>query len=302
MTSTRSGIVFRLLRVLALPLLAGLLSLDAAAQADAPALWRIAGPKGGTLYLFGSFHLLPPSVKWRTPQVERALQDSSAVVMELDPAVANDPQAMLQLVMKHGVLPPGETLPAVLPPALNADLERTAGGFGLPPANLAPMRPWLAALTLSVQFIASKGYDPKQGVDNRIADWARASDREILSLETAEAQLRAFADLSRAEEIDLLRVTLEQIREMPQILDQILDAYRRGDVAKLESTLNAGMDAVPALRKRLLRDRHAKWLPQIEKMLADGRTRFLVVGAAHFTGKDGLIALLRARGLKVEGP
>lgn len=302
MTLTRNGILFRRLRILALSLFAGLLALEAAAQADAPALWRIAGPKGGTLYLFGSFHLLPPSVRWRTPQVERALQASSAVVMEIDPAVANDPQTMLQLVMKHGVLSPGETLSTVLPPALNADLERTAGEFGLPSANLAPMRPWLAALTVSVQFIASKGFDPKAGVDHQIADWARANGREIRSLETAEAQLRAFADLSRAEEIDLLRVTLEQIREMPQILDQILAAYRTGDVAKLESTLNAGMDAVPALRKRLLRDRHAKWLPQIERMLADGRTRFLVVGAAHFTGKDGVIALLRAKGLKVDGP
>ena len=292
----------KLLRVFALSLAAGLLALDAAAQADAPALWRIDGPQGGTLYLFGSFHLLPPSVKWRTAQVERALKESSAVVMELDPAVANDPQAMMQLVMKHGVLPPGETLPAVLPAALNADLERTAASFGLPPANLAPMRPWLAALTVSVQFIASKGFDPKAGVDNQIADWARANRREIVSLETAEAQLRAFADLSRAEEIDLLRVTLEQIRDMPQILDQILAAYRKGDVAMLETTLNAGMDAVPALRKRLLRDRHEQWLPQIERMIADGRSRFLVVGAAHFTGKDGLIALLRARGIKVEGP
>lgn len=272
------------------------------AQADTPALWRIQGAKGARVYLFGSFHLLPPSVKWRTPQVERALQDSSAVVMELDPAIANDPQTMMKLVMKYGVLKPGETLPAVLPAALNTELERTAGAFGLPAANLAPMRPWLAALTVSVQFIASKGFDPAAGVDNQIADWARASGRPIVPLETAEAQLRIFADLSRAQEIDLLRVTLEQVREMPQMLDQILAAYRKGDVAKLESTLNAGMDAVPALRKRLMRDRHEQWLPRIEKMIADGTSRFIVVGAAHFAGKDGVIALLRAKGVKVEGP
>jgi uncharacterized protein YbaP (TraB family) len=297
MTCRNSRILAALLAAVALAF-----APPAPAQSESPALWKVSGAAGGSTYLFGSFHLLPPSVKWRTPQVERALQESSAVVMELDPAVANDPQAMLQLVMKYGVLQAGETLPALLPPALNAELERTAGAFGLPSANLAPMRPWLAALTVSVQFIASKGFDPNAGVDNQIAAWARANGREIVSLETAEAQLRAFADLSRAEEIELLRVTLEQIREMPQMLDEILAAYRKGDVARLERTLNAGMDAVPALRKRLLRDRHEQWLPRIEKMIADGRSRFIVVGAAHFTGADGVIALLRAKGLKVEGP
>src|SRR5258708_12698631 len=45
---------------------------DAAAQVDAPALWRIAGPKGN-VFLFGSFHLLPPDVKWRAPAGESRL-------------------------------------------------------------------------------------------------------------------------------------------------------------------------------------------------------------------------------------
>src|SRR5262249_26247458 len=85
------------------------------AHADSPPLWRSQGAKGAKGHLFGSFHLLPPSVKWRTRQVERALAESKVVVLELDPAVAGDQQVMLQLVMKYGVLQPGETLAAVLP-------------------------------------------------------------------------------------------------------------------------------------------------------------------------------------------
>ena len=42
------------------------------AQTDAPALWKIGGPKG-SVYLFGSFHMLPPDVKWRTPALQKAL-------------------------------------------------------------------------------------------------------------------------------------------------------------------------------------------------------------------------------------
>ena len=50
---------------------------DAAAQVDSPALWKVAGPKG-SLFLFGSFHLLPDGVKWRTAAVDKALEDGTA--------------------------------------------------------------------------------------------------------------------------------------------------------------------------------------------------------------------------------
>jgi hypothetical protein len=272
-----------------------------AAQADAPALWRIAGPKAN-VYLFGSFHLLPPAVNWRSAAVERALEDSKVVVVEIDPAIAQDPKALAPLVAKHGVLPQGEQLAALLPPGVNAELERTARALGLSPAGLAPMRPWLAALTVSAQFILRQGFDPDAGVDRQIADWARQSGRPLVPLETAEAQLRVFADLSREQEIEMLAVALRQIREMPRMLDDILAAYRRGDTAGMARTLNPALDEAPLLRRRLMRERHERWLPQIRAMIADGRGHFVVVGAAHLVGADSLVAMLRAAGVRVEGP
>jgi uncharacterized protein len=273
----------------------------APAQTDSPALWKIAGPKG-SVYLFGSIHLLPPDVKWRTPRVERALKESKVIVFEIDPAVAQDQQQMMQLIMKYGVLKQGEQLSALLPPKVNAELERTAISLGLPPANLAPMRPWLAALTLSVQFIVSQGYDLQAGIDNRLAEWARQNGRAIGSLETADAQLSIFADLTREQEIEFLAVSMRQIRETPQLLGEMLAAYRTGDIAGMQKTLNAAMDEVPSVRKRILHDRHERWLPQIQKMLAEGRSTFVCVGAAHLVGPDSVVAMLRARGVKVEGP
>src|SRR6266446_3681585 len=112
---------------------------DAAAQADAPALWRVDGPKG-RVFLFGSFHLLPADVKWRTPAVESALSQAAVVVFETDFAGAQDPQA---LIAKYGFLPPGQTLRSLLPASTNAELEKTASELEIPPLSLAPLRPWL---------------------------------------------------------------------------------------------------------------------------------------------------------------
>jgi uncharacterized protein YbaP (TraB family) len=37
-------------------------------------------------------------------------------------------------------------------------------------------------------------------------------------------------------------------------------------------------------------------------MMADGKTHVVIVGAGHLVGKDSVIDMLRAKGVKVEGP
>jgi uncharacterized protein YbaP (TraB family) len=157
-------------------------------------------------------------------------------------------------------------------------------------------------VTLGVQFVVNQGFDPSNGVEQQVNEWAKASGKSVGSLETNEAQLRVFADLTREQEIALLAVTLRQVRETPKMLGDMLAAYRKGDLAALERALNLGLDDFPVLRKRLLKDRHDKWLPQIEKMIAGGRPHMIIVGAAHLVGPDSVIAMLRAKGVKVEGP
>jgi hypothetical protein len=56
----------------------------------------------------------------------------------------------------------------------------------------------------------------------------------------------------------------------------------------------------PLLYQRLLVERNRNWIPKIEALFARPRPAFVVVGAAHLVGPDGLIALLRAKGYTVE--
>ena len=49
--------------------------------------------------------------------------------------------------------------------------------------------------------------------------------------------------------------------------------------------------------QRLLVDRNRNWLPKIEALFARPGRAFIVVGAAHLVGADGLISMLRAQRL-----
>ena len=44
--------------------------------------------------------------------------------------------------------------------------------------------------------------------------------------------------------------------------------------------------------------RNRQWLPKIEALLKEDRDYLVVVGALHFVGRDGLLALLKQDGHK----
>jgi uncharacterized protein YbaP (TraB family) len=268
---------------------------------DAPAIWKIDGPQGD-VYLFGSVHLLPKDVNWRTPALDAALNEAKVVVFEIDLDKAKDPASTKDLIVNLGLLPEGTTLRKLLAPEQRAKLERVAASIGLQAAALDPLRPWLAAITVGVQWIVSKGFDPSSGVDQQVWNWAKENGKERATLETIEDQLNVFAGLTREQEIEYLIVSLDQIETAPDMLTDMITAWRKGNLKALDKILNEGTKDVPVLNERMLTGRHVKWVPQIERMMADGRTHVIVVGAAHLAGKDSVIAMLRAKGVEVEGP
>jgi uncharacterized protein YbaP (TraB family) len=81
------------------------------------------------------------------------------------------------------------------------------------------------------------------------------------------------------------------------------DAWRQGDDAALDRSGSADMrERYPKLYQQLLVDRNRAWLPKIETLLqpAASGNALVVVGALHLVGRDGLVAMLQARGYRVQ--
>ena len=66
--------------------------------------------------------------------------------------------------------------------------------------------------------------------------------------------------------------------------------------------MNTELADQPDVKKALLTDRNRRWALQIQTMLREKRIFFITVGAGHLAGADGVPALLRAAGYKVDGP
>jgi uncharacterized protein YbaP (TraB family) len=98
----------------------------------------------------------------------------------------------------------------------------------------------------------------------------------------------------------MLRETLKELDQLDEGVEQLVQFWMKGDVRSVEEWLLAGMREYPQVHEKIIVERNRRWLPQIEKMLAEGDGTMIVVGAAHLVGKEGVIELLKQRGYTVE--
>lgn len=275
----------------------------AALEAD-PAIWRIASA-GGDVYLFGTVHVLPPQLEWRTDVIDAALASSQRIYFEVD-ALSPDAQAeMTTLVPQLGVNAPGVTLSSLISEDAQANLARMAERLGAPAGalegSLDPLQPWLAGLTVAILQMQSAGYDPTSGVEHRLQAAGTEAGVSFGYFETIEQQLRFFADMPLETQITDFEIGLAQALDDPGLLDRMVQAWAVGDTDQLDAIMNESMrDASADLYEVLIVRRNENWIPLIEQILENGEPAFIAVGAGHVTGPQGVVALLQARGHTVE--
>ena len=266
-------------------------------QGEGPALW-VVKDADSTLYLFGSVHVLRPTTGWASPRVEAAFDSASDIWFEI--SNPDDQAAIMPLIQQHG-LSPETPLSSRLTSEENAELDAAAKAMGASAAQLQPMKPWLAALSLSVAPLIKAGYDPKSGVELVLKARAEAAGKPIHGFETIDKQIGILAGLPDDVQLVFLRETLKDYENAATKLDEMVEAWARGDVATLDRvTITEMKDASPALYQAVLVDRNTDWANQIQTLLEGSGTAFIAVGAAHLTGDDSVQAILQKRGVTVE--
>jgi len=81
---------------------------------------------------------------------------------------------------------------------------------------------------------------------------------------------------------------------------QTMQAWRKGDADFVAKEFHDAFRDFPSLAVRLLDERNRNWIPKIEKYLESKKPCFVVVGAAHLGGPNGVLALLKGRGYTIE--
>ena len=270
-------------------------------SAQSPAknfLWKVEAPSGASAYLLGSLHVLTADAYPLSPVIEKAFAESRTLVEEVDLDEMNDPMQMMAALSK-AMLTDGQTLDQLVSATTFAEVKKRAEGYGMPMLAIQRMKPWLVAITLMAPTLQAAGFRPELGIDKHFFDRAKEKGLKRQALETLAYQLDRFDQMSPKLQEEMLKATIDDLDTQVGGVKEMVLAWTKGDIATLERlTLTAFLES-PELYQRLLSERNANWMPHVERCLTDNAGCFVVVGAAHLVGKDGLPVMLAKKGYRV---
>jgi uncharacterized protein YbaP (TraB family) len=286
-------------RILLSCLAAAALCLPARGETAHPAIWTIHGAKA-TVYLVSSLHLLPPQIDWHRPEIETAMRSADSFVFEV-PTGAGERDAETQFILQKGLLPAGEKLSMRLTPDGRRAFQRALDLAGVEQINVDQKQPWLAEVVLTVQAMYRRNYSAMHTPEGEAHDFAASNRKDVRYFDTTEQQMEFLAGANRTGSTEQFSAVLADFPNQEEREAQFVEAWAAGDVTMSAALVAAGLRDLPD-EQRLLDARNRDWASQIEAMLSENRTFFVAVGIAHLVGPKGVPALLRARGVTVDGP
>lgn len=260
-------------------------------------MWKVEADGGGSAYLLGSLHVLTPDMYPLSATITKAFEGSKVLVEEVDIAEMSDPAGMMAALMKAMLT--DKTLDQLIAPATYDEVTKRAAKVGLPMIMIDKMKPWLVAITLTAPVLQNAGFKPELGIDQHFYDRAVSGNMKRQALETLQYQLDRFDQMPMKMQEDFLKSTMEDLDSEVSGVKEMAQAWAFGNVAALEKFTLAGLKESPELYQRLLVERNHNWMPQVETCLTEKAGCFIVVGAAHLVGPDGLPTLLAKKGYKV---
>ena len=264
----------------------------------ATSVWKIS--KGNQhLYLGGTIHVLAEADYPLPSPYAKAYRLSQRIILETDLQKLQSPEfqqrMLVGLTYKNG-----KTLKDVLSIQTYKKLDNYCTSRNIELSSIHAFKPGLltsALLMMEMQRLGLAGV----GVDSFFGSRARQDARPLGELETVEQQLEFMASMGAGVEDALIEYSLDDLENLSVVMRSMKKAWRTGDMQALRRIgLEPYIDKFPQTMNNLLARRNNAWMPKIEAMLKSKEIEFVLVGALHLVGEQGLLALLKSRGYTLE--
>jgi len=227
------------------------------------------------------------------------LEATLETIQQLKAAMLSDPSLMF--------IADGPTLP---PEDWNR-LTREMSARGIPGFMVSKMQPWYVSLMLAIPPCAMAGMAEQNGVDQRIMARAEIHNIPTRALEAYDVVFSLFGNNDSTNQIEMIRMALTTAEDGDAMITTLIDAYLSGEhraiwelnrlqAMEVQTETDAGITKVfNEMEAKMLTDRNANWMQVILEASNDTDNILVAVGAAHLSGKKGLLYLLEQAGYKL---
>lgn len=277
------------------------MSLASLAVQAQSSVWKVS--KGNDhIFIGGTVHLLPVSEFPLPKEFNQAYSKSDSIVLETKLPDASDTDFQMKM-MQQMTYGQGQTISDFISVKTKQKLSQYISSLGINLTMLEHFKPGFL-LTMLAQFEAQKAQLSGEGVDIFYSKKASRDNKSIAYLESVEFQLEMISNIGIGDEERFIKSNIRQMEDFEQMFLAVLKAWRVGDEYQLNTLAIEPMKEDPNTLKQLLTDRNKNWIPHIERMFANtGKSsdkEFVLVGVAHLVGDKSVLALLKAKGYRVE--
>ncbi|MEW6584085.1 MAG: TraB/GumN family protein [Nitrospirota bacterium] len=268
-------------------------------SAEKTFLWKVRA-EANTIYILGSLHFMKKDAYPLDRSIEDAFGSSDVLVVE---ANINDIARIdIGKLMDTAFYAGDDTLQNHVSPDTYDLVKKEYEKIGIPISIVSRQRPWFLALTLTSFELVNLGFDPSYGIEAHFISKATGRKR-IEELESFEYQINLLSGFSDWEQEMFLLYTLKDVNSFDENADNLLQAWKTGDVKRLESIAlkNISDDGrLSSVYEKLIYERNRNMTTKIESFLRKKETYFVVVGAGHLVGEKGIIETLKRKGYSVQ--
>ena len=273
-----------------------------------PAVWKVTSPDGKSIYMMGSMHALKDECYPLPDYVESAYRQADVLAVECD---ITDSMSAVAATLKYTdklTYTDGETVADHLDKGEWEDIASYIELHGDDPADFESYQLWYLSQLLESYAMTDAGLDAALGIDMYLLNDAHDTGKEIFEVESAEAQMDLLVNFSD----DIYSATLsgycaENNDDIRQQMEDMYEGWRSGDLDKLDSDLSENdelskeeKELMEQYYQQLLYDRNVGMAEAAKTLMSEGKNVFYIVGAAHYVGDKGIIALLEADGYTAE--
>lgn len=258
--------------------------------------------KDNKVYMLGSIHVGKSSLYPIDKSIVSALKSSDKIYMEIDLSKKDEAKAMQEKIYYKD----GKSLKDDLGEDLYKRVLKIFESFGMAEDHVKKIRPWAIYNTLSV-YPSGTAANANYGVESYFLALSLLNKIEIDELESMEFQSDLLSNFDNASYVKMIEDLTTEIenngyKNINAGLDNLLDAWTKGDKAKMKNILSQeGDEASEKFNEALLKERDKGMAKKIDTMLKkDGKnTYFILVGSAHLVPDNSVTGILKNMGYKV---